>query len=136
MFDKIFNWAYDQNMKSNHGESSIHKKAYYASGMTLIHVFANHNYVLIYLVGKYVVKTDIYSNMLLSFPVGNYYRSPFVLERSIFSLFAHCTEVRFASFLSGGPTTLAVINPPERKLAKRTSVQWVAALDLGHTLFL
>ena len=90
MFDKIFNWAYDQNMKSNHGESCIHKKAYYASGMTLFHVFANHNYVLIYLVGKYVVKTDIYSNMLLSFPVGNYYRSPFVLERSIFSLFAHC----------------------------------------------
>ena len=44
----------------------------------------------------------------------------------------HCTEVRFASFLSGGFTTMAVINPPERKLAKRTSVQWVAGLDLGH----
>ena len=28
-----------------------------------------------------------------------------------------CTEVRFASFLSGGFTTLAVRNPPERKLA-------------------
>ena len=28
-----------------------------------------------------------------------------------------CTEARFASFLSGGFTTLAVINPPERKLA-------------------
>ena len=36
--------------------------------------------------------------------------------------FWHCTEVRFTSFLSGGFTTLAVINPPERKLAKRTSV--------------
>ena len=35
----------------------------------------------------------------------------------------HCTEVRFASFLSGGFTTLAVINPPEMKLAKRTSVK-------------
>jgi hypothetical protein len=34
-----------------------------------------------------------------------------------------CTEVRFASLLSGGFTTMAVINPPERKLAKRTSVQ-------------
>ena len=34
----------------------------------------------------------------------------------------HCTEVRFASFLSGGFTTMAVINQPERKLAKRTSV--------------
>jgi hypothetical protein len=31
-------------------------------------------------------------------------------------------EVRFASFLSGGFTTMAVINPPERKLAKCTSV--------------
>ena len=31
-----------------------------------------------------------------------------------------CTEVRFASFLSGGFTTMVVINPPERKLAKRT----------------
>ena len=28
-----------------------------------------------------------------------------------------CTEVRFDSFLSGGFTTMAVINPPERKLA-------------------
>ena len=34
-----------------------------------------------------------------------------------------CKEVRFASFLSGGFTTMAVINPRERKLAKRTSVQ-------------
>ena len=32
------------------------------------------------------------------------------------------TEVRFASFLSGGFTIMAVINPPERKLAKCTSV--------------
>ena len=29
-----------------------------------------------------------------------------------------CTEVHFASLLSGGFTTMAVINPPERKLAK------------------
>ena len=34
-----------------------------------------------------------------------------------------CTEVRFARFLSGGFTNMAVINPPERKLAKRTLVQ-------------
>ena len=34
----------------------------------------------------------------------------------------HCTEVRFASFFSGGFITMAVINPPESKLAKRTSV--------------
>ena len=35
-----------------------------------------------------------------------------------------CTVVRFASFLSSGFTTVAVINPPKRKLAKRTSVEW------------
>ena len=32
------------------------------------------------------------------------------------------TEVRFASFHSGGFTTMAIINPPKMKLAKRTSV--------------
>ena len=32
------------------------------------------------------------------------------------------TKVHFASFLSGGFTTMAVINPPERKLAKCISV--------------
>jgi len=36
-----------------------------------------------------------------------------------------CTEVRFASLLSGGITNMAVINPPKRKLTKRTSVVWV-----------
>ena len=36
----------------------------------------------------------------------------------------HCTEVRFASFLSCGFTTMAVINPSEKKVAKRTSVEW------------
>ena len=35
-----------------------------------------------------------------------------------------CTEVLFASILSGGFTNMTVINPPEKKLAKRTSVQW------------
>ena len=34
-----------------------------------------------------------------------------------------CTEVRFASFFSGGLITMTEINPPERKLAKRTFVQ-------------
>ena len=33
------------------------------------------------------------------------------------------TEVRFASFFSGGFITAIVVNLPERKLAKRTSVQ-------------
>ena len=40
----------------------------------------------------------------------------------------HCTAVRLASFLSGGFTTMAVINPPERKLAKRISVQWYVGI--------
>ena len=35
-----------------------------------------------------------------------------------------CTEVHFASFLFGGFTTMAVMNPPEKKLKKRTSVHW------------
>ena len=39
--------------------------------------------------------------------------------------FNQCTEVRFASFLSGGFTTMAVINPPEKKLANHTSVHWL-----------
>ena len=34
-----------------------------------------------------------------------------------------CTEVHFASFLSGGFTAMAVMNPLERLLAKHTSVQ-------------
>ena len=34
----------------------------------------------------------------------------------------HSTVVHFASFLPGGFTTIAVINPSERKQAKRTSV--------------
>ena len=34
-----------------------------------------------------------------------------------------CTEVRFASFLSSGFTTMAAINLPDWKLANRTSVQ-------------
>ena len=34
-----------------------------------------------------------------------------------------CTEVRFATLLFGGFTTMAVINPPEKKLTNRISVQ-------------
>ena len=40
------------------------------------------------------------------------------------ALLNRCTEVRFASFLSGGFTTMAVINPREGKLTKRTSVDY------------
>ena len=43
-------------------------------------------------------------------------------------LLKQCTEVRFASFLSGGFITAIIVNPLERKLAKRTSVQWFDVL--------
>ena len=36
-----------------------------------------------------------------------------------------CTEVRFVRFLSGGFTTMAVINPPDWKLANHTSVRFL-----------
>ena len=44
------------------------------------------------------------------------------------------TEVRFASLFSGEFTTMAVINTPERKLAKRTSVQWVGNFKFSQRL--
>ena len=43
---------------------------------------------------------------------------------TITSIFGHCTEMRFACFFSGGFITAIVVNPPERKLKKRTSVNW------------
>ena len=39
------------------------------------------------------------------------------------SIATQCTEMHFASLLSGGFTAMAGINPPERKRAKRTSVK-------------
>ena len=42
-----------------------------------------------------------------------------------FCEFIHCTEVQFSSFFSCGFITAIVVNPPERKLAKCTSVQCV-----------
>ena len=40
--------------------------------------------------------------------------------------------MRFASFQSGGFITVIVVNQLESKLAKCTSVQWIADLALGH----
>ena len=34
------------------------------------------------------------------------------------------TDVQFASFFSSGFITAIAVNPPERRLAKRTSLQW------------
>ena len=35
------------------------------------------------------------------------------------------TEMQFASFFSGGLITAIVVNPPERRLAKRNSLHWL-----------
>ena len=43
-------------------------------------------------------------------------------------MLVNCTEVRFAIFFSGGFITAIVVNPPERKLAKRTYMHWVSYL--------
>ena len=45
-----------------------------------------------------------------------------------------CTKVRFARFLSSGFITDIVVNPSERKLAKRTSAEWndlIILIQLG-----
>ena len=45
-----------------------------------------------------------------------------------------CTEVRFACFLSGGFTNMAVVNPPERRLEKapsRSEAGWLKVYQLG-----
>ena len=47
----------------------------------------------------------------------------FLVEQLIFAKVPQSTEVRFASFLSGGFITAIVVNPLERKLAKRTFKQ-------------
>ena len=44
----------------------------------------------------------------------------------------HCTEVRFASLLSGGFPRMAVINQPEIKLANGTSVHCVKGCNASH----
>jgi hypothetical protein len=41
----------------------------------------------------------------------------------------------FASFISGGFTVMAVINQPEKKLAKRTSLQCMYLVDQSYSYF-
>ena len=52
------------------------------------------------------------------------------MERRLY----HCTIVCFASFLSGG-FTMAVMNPPERKLLKRTSVQYENKIECTYVIY-
>jgi hypothetical protein len=47
------------------------------------------------------------------------------LVNVLFAPATQCTEVRFASFFSGEFITATVVNPPERRLAKRTSMQGI-----------
>ena len=42
-----------------------------------------------------------------------------------------CTEMPFASFFSGGFISAIVVNPPERKLVKRTSVHCTKETEYG-----
>ena len=60
---------------------------------------------------------------------------------SVHHFLSKFTEVRFAIFLPGGFTTMAVMNPPEKKLEKRTSVHCPSRLHIlcqntVHILFL
>ena len=48
---------------------------------------------------------------------------------------AQRAEVHFASLFSGGFITAIVVNPPERKLAKRTSVQYSKPNQLPNSDF-
>ena len=57
------------------------------------------------------------------------------LLRSLGTKPLQCTEVRFASFVSGGFITAVLVNPPERKMAKRTSVQCAICEKWAHGLW-
>ena len=64
---------------------------------------------------------------------GPIFESKMLLEHLIWSNEflprAQRAEVHFASLFSGGFITAIVVNPPERKLAKHTSVQRVKAIS-------
>ena len=62
--------------------------------------------------------------MILFHNVYDWKGSP-KFANSSFLLLRWYTEVRFASFLSGGFITAIVVKPPERKLAKRTSMECI-----------
>ena len=61
----------------------------------------------------------------------------FFADYCVFSGAVHCTKVRFPSFLSVGFITMAVMNPLEKKLEKRTSVhcvfKWILCEHLKPT---
>ena len=60
-----------------------------------------------------------------SFPSVRNTKLPDEPGKSTTLLPSRCTEVHFASLLSGGFPTIALINPPEKKMAKPTSVHCI-----------
>ena len=61
--------------------------------------------------------------MICGLSGGARFISPIYCKITLFKI-QSITVVRFASFFSSGFITAIVVNPPESKLAKRTSVQW------------
>ena len=57
--------------------------------------------------------------------ISNYFcLTAFWIMQPQLNISTHCTKVRFTNFFSVGFITAIVVNPPKRKLAKRTSVHW------------
>ena len=74
--------------------------------------------------------------------VRDFFRVHIFLRFRVVIRLLHCTEVGFVDFLSGGFTTNALINPPERKWAKHISVhciglncRYMKAILLLHKYF-
>jgi hypothetical protein len=60
----------------------------------------------------------------LYFYIQNFIRNPKMGSKQLIIGAPQYTDVRFASFFSGGFITAIEVNPPERRLAKCTSVQY------------
>ena len=54
---------------------------------------------------------------------GSLLEELYKLHLNLQTALPQCREMRFSSFISGGFITAIVVNPPERKLSKCTSVQ-------------
>ena len=77
----------------------------------------------------YLNTTLTFEALLYSKIVPHFWKSSLLIVllidlTKIRSIFGQSTKVRFASFLSGRFNTVAVIDSPEKKLAKHNSVQW------------
>jgi hypothetical protein len=71
--------------------------------------------------------TKIKSHLIPIFAINawQFWRHELLLSnRQLTIMPLHCTEMHVVSFLPIGFTTMAVINPPERKLDNPTSVHW------------